>query len=155
VQDGRVTYLEADQSLLGASADRTSKVYKWEVRLTPEELAAAISRYGEVGVVSDVTPRRYGVSGRVTELLVTGTDGELLLRGLRVRWGLGLRENLFVIDRERDASGAIRRFIFTGKGWGHGVGLCQVGSFGMAQAGSTYDRILQHYYTGITLQQAY
>jgi len=155
VQDGRVTYLEADQSLLGASADRTSKVYKWEVRLTPEELATAISRYGEVGAVRDVTPRRYGVSGRVTELMVTGTDGELLLRGLRVRWGLGLRENLFVIDRERDASGTIRRFIFTGKGWGHGVGLCQVGSFGMAQAGSTYDRILQHYYTGITLQQAY
>jgi stage II sporulation protein D len=154
-QNGRVTYLEADQSLLGASADRTSKVYKWEVRLTPDELANAIARYGDVGVVRDVTPRRYGVSGRVTELLVSGTDGELLLRGLRVRWGLGLRENLFVIDRERDASGAIRQFIFTGKGWGHGVGLCQVGSFGMAQAGSTYDRILRHYYTGITLQQAY
>jgi stage II sporulation protein D len=154
-QDGIVTYLEADQSLLGASADRTSKVYKWEVRLTPDELAAGIARYGDVGVVRDVTPRRFGVSGRVTELLVTGTDGDLVLRGLRVRWGLGLRENLFVIDRERDPSGAVRRFIFTGKGWGHGVGLCQVGSFGMAQAGSTYDRILQHYYTGITLQQAY
>ena len=154
-KDGRLAYLEADQSLLGASADRTSKVYKWEVRLTPDELAAAIARYGDVGVVRDVTPRRYGVSGRVTELLVTGTDGELVLRGLRVRWGLGLRENLFVVDRERDPSGAVRRFIFTGKGWGHGVGLCQVGSFGMAQAGSTYDRILQHYYTGITLQQAY
>ena len=154
-QNGRVTYLEADQSLLGASADRTSKVYKWEVRLTPDELANAIARYGDVGVVRDVTPRRFGVSGRVTELLVSGTDGELLLRGLRVRWGLGLRENLFVIDRERDPSGAIRQFIFTGKGWGHGVGLCQVGSFGMAQAGSTYDRILRHYYSGITLQQAY
>lgn len=154
-QDGRVTYLEADQSLLGASADRTSKVYKWEVRMTPSELGAAVSRYGDVGAVRDVTPRRFGVSGRVTELAVTGTDGDLVLRGLRVRWGLGLRENLFVVDRERDASGGVRQFIFTGKGWGHGVGLCQVGSFGMAQAGSTYDRILQHYYTGITLQQAY
>ena len=153
--DGRVSYLEADQSLLGASADRTSKVYKWEVRMTPADLGAAISRYGDVGTVRDVTPRRFGVSGRVTELAVTGSDGDLVLRGLRVRWGLGLRENLFVIDRERDASGAVRQFIFTGKGWGHGVGLCQVGSFGMAQAGSTYDRILQHYYTGITLQQAY
>jgi len=154
-QDGRVTYLEADQSLLGASADRTSKVYKWEVRMSPEELGAAVSRYGDVGAVREVTPRRFGVSGRVTELAVTGTDGDLVLRGLRVRWGLGLRENLFVIDRERDASGGVRQFIFTGKGWGHGVGLCQVGSFGMAQAGSTYDRILQHYYSGITLAQAY
>ncbi len=154
-QEGRVTYLEADQSLLGASADRTSKVYKWEVRLTPAQLGEAISRYGSVGAVRDVTPRRFGVSGRVIELAVSGTDGDLVLRGLRVRWGLGLRENLFVVDRERDPSGAVRLFIFTGKGWGHGVGLCQVGSFGMAQAGSTYDRILQHYYTGITLQQAY
>jgi stage II sporulation protein D len=154
-QEGRVTFLEADQSLLGASADRTSKVYKWEVRLTPSQLAEAISRYGSVGTVRDVTPRRFGVSGRVIELAVSGSDGDLVLRGLRVRWGLGLRENLFVVDRERDPSGAVRMFIFTGKGWGHGVGLCQVGAFGMAQAGSTYDRILQHYYTGITLQQAY
>jgi peptidoglycan hydrolase-like amidase len=154
-QEGRVTYLEADQSLLGASADRTSKVYKWVVRMTPAELATAISRYGSVGTVRDVTPRRFGVSGRVIELAVSGSDGDLVLRGLKVRWGLGLRENLFVVDRERDPSGAVRQFIFTGKGWGHGVGLCQVGAFGMAQAGSTYDRILQHYYTGITLQQAY
>ena len=79
----------------------------------------------------------------------------LVLEGLRVRWGLGLRENLFVIDRERDAGGNVTRFVFTGKGWGHGVGLCQVGSYGMAQAGSTFDRILRHYYTGITLRKVY
>jgi stage II sporulation protein D len=154
-QQGRVVYLEAEQSLLGAAADRTSKVYKWEVRMTPDELATAVSRYGDVGAVKDVSPRRYGVSGRVTELAVTGSAGDLLLRGLRVRWGLGLRENLFVVDRERDAAGTVKQFIFTGKGWGHGVGLCQVGAYGMAQAGSTFDRILRHYYTGITLQQAY
>ena len=104
-QDGRVTFLEAEQSLLGASADRTSKVYRWEVRMTPAELAQAISRYGSVGTVRDVVPRRFGVSGRVIELAVSGSDGELVLRGLRVRWGLGLRENLFVVDRERDAVG--------------------------------------------------
>ena len=154
-EQGRVVYLEADQSLLGASADRSSKVYRWEVRMTPDELGTAVSRYGDVGAVRDVSPRRFGVSGRVTELAVTGSAGDLLLRGLRVRWGLGLRENLFVVDRERDPSGSVKQFIFTGKGWGHGVGLCQVGSFGMAQAGSTYDRILRHYYSGITLQHAY
>jgi peptidoglycan hydrolase-like amidase/cell division septation protein DedD len=154
-EQGRVVYLEADQSLLGASADRSSKVYRWEVRMTPAELGTAVSRYGDVGAVRDVSPRRFGVSGRVTELAVTGSAGDLLLRGLRVRWGLGLRENLFVVDRERDPSGTVKQFIFTGKGWGHGVGLCQVGAFGMAQAGSTYDRILGHYYTGITLQHAY
>jgi stage II sporulation protein D len=154
-EQGRVVYLEADQSLFGTSADRSSKVYRWEVRMTPAELASAVSRYGDVGAVKDVSPRRFGVSGRVTELAVSGSAGDLLLRGLRVRWGLGLRENLFVVDRERDPSGSVKQFIFTGKGWGHGVGLCQVGSFGMAQAGSTYDRILRHYYSGITLNTAY
>ncbi len=45
--------------------------------------------------------------------------------------------------------------MITGKGWGHGVGLCQVGAFGMAQSGSTFEQILQHYYTGIRLDTAY
>ncbi|HEU0094385.1 MAG TPA: SpoIID/LytB domain-containing protein [Vicinamibacteria bacterium] len=154
-QGGRITFLEAQQSLLGASADRSSKYYRWEVRMTPDEVSKAISRYGTVGQVRDVVPKRFGVSGRVIEAAIVGSDGDLVLDGLRVRWGLGLRENLFVIDRERDAAGNVTRFVFTGKGWGHGVGLCQVGSFGMAQAGSTFDRILQHYYTGIRLRKEY
>ena len=154
-QAGRITFLEAKQSLLGASADRSSKYYRWEVRMTPDEVARAVARYGTVGHVRDVVPKRFGVSGRVIEAVIVGSDGELILDGLRVRWGLGLRENLFVIDRERDAAGNVTRFVFTGKGWGHGVGLCQVGSFGMAQAGSTFERILQHYYTGISLRKEY
>jgi stage II sporulation protein D len=154
-QSGRITFLEAQQSLMGAAADRSSKFYRWEVRMTPDEVARAISRYGTVGHVRDVIPRRFGVSGRVIEASIVGSDGELLLEGLRVRWGLGLRENLFVIDRERDAAGNVTRFVFTGKGWGHGVGLCQVGSFGMAQAGSTFERILRHYYSGINLRKEY
>jgi stage II sporulation protein D len=154
-QGGRITFLEAKQSLLGASADRSSKYYRWEVRMTPDEVSKAIARYGAVGQVRDIVPKRFGVSGRVIEAAVVGSDGELVLDGLRVRWGLGLRENLFVIDRERDAAGNVTRFVFTGKGWGHGVGLCQVGSFGMAQAGSTFERILQHYYTGISLRKEY
>jgi stage II sporulation protein D (peptidoglycan lytic transglycosylase) len=93
----------------------------------------------------------------VVELAVLGGRDreEVVLKGLKVRWGLGLRENLFVIDRETDARGAVERFVFTGKGWGHGVGLCQVGAFGMARAGSSFEDILKHYYTGITLQTAY
>ena len=79
--------------------------------------------------------RRSGSRGAWWSCVVRGSEGDLLLRGLRVRWGLGLRENLFVIERERDAKGAVASFVFTGKGWGHGVGLCQVGAFGMAQVG--------------------
>jgi stage II sporulation protein D len=152
VRDGRIVFLEVVQARKGASADRDSRYYRWEVRLTPAAVADGVARYGKVGTVRDLEPRRIGVSGRVVELVVRGSDGDLLLRGLKVRWGLGLRENLFVIDRERDAKGTIERFVFTGKGWGHGVGLCQVGAFGMAQAGANYEQILKHYYSGIALQ---
>jgi peptidoglycan hydrolase-like amidase len=155
VQGGQVTFLEGAQSRLGTSADKTSRVYRWEVRESPSELKTALARYGDVGTPTDLLPRRLGVSGRVIEMAVTGTGGELVLKGLQVRWGLGLRENLFVVDRERDAEGAVERFVFTGKGWGHGVGLCQVGAFGMAQSGSSFDAILRHYYTGIQLERSY
>ena len=53
------------------------------------------------------------------------------------------------------AGPAVERFVFTGKGWGHGVGLCQVGADGMAQTGATHEQILKHYYQGITLDHAY
>jgi stage II sporulation protein D len=154
LRQGQIAYLEGEQSRLGPSADRSSKFYRWEVRMTPAEVAEKISRYGTVGTVEDVLPRRLGVSGRVVEMTVRGSEGELPLEGLKIRWALGLRENLFVVDRERDARGAVTRFVFTGKGWGHGVGLCQVGAFGMAQAGATFDAILKHYYRGISVGPA-
>lgn len=146
--EGRVVFLEAEQARNGPSADRSSRYFRWEVRATPAELERALSSNGPL---LDLVPRRYGVSGRVVELAVVGRDGEQLLRGLRIRSALGLRENLFVIDRERDARGGVQRFVFTGKGWGHGVGLCQVGAFGMARAGATFEAILRHYYTGVRI----
>ena len=145
--------VQAEPPLSGVAADRSSRYYTWEVSLRPAQVAAAILRYGSVGAVRDVVPKRIGVSGRVVALDVVGDRGELSLKGLRVRWGLGLRENLFVIDRERDEAGNVVRFVFTGKGWGHGVGLCQVGAYGMALRGKTYEEILRHYYTGIELSQ--
>jgi stage II sporulation protein D len=150
-RDDRVVFLEVEESRLGVSSDRTSRYFRWEVRETPEEVARSIARYGSVGEVEDIVPLRIGSSGRVVELSVLGAQGALQLKGLRIRWALGLRENLFVIDRERSASGAVERFVFTGKGWGHGVGLCQVGAYGMARAGASYTAILQHYYPGVSV----
>jgi stage II sporulation protein D len=101
--------------------------------------------------VLDLVPTRVGVSGRVVELRVAGTEGTLELRGQRVQLGLGLRESLFVLRKETSAAGDIEGFVFTGKGWGHGVGLCQVGASGMARAGASFEDILKHYYTGVTV----
>ncbi len=152
--DGRLAFLIAEQSRMGPAADRSSRYYRWEERLTPAQIAKSLERYGNAGRILDLKVRRTGVSGRVIELVVQGTEREIVLTGLEVRFGLGVRENLFVIDRELAKDGSIRQFVITGKGWGHGVGLCQVGAFGMAQAGSTYDQILKHYYTGIELGPA-
>ena len=120
--------------------------------MSTEELERTASKQANIGHVLDVVPRRLGVSGRVVELAVTGSSGDLVLKGLKIRSFLGLRENLFVIERERDPKGAVASFVFTGKGWGHGVGLCQVGAFGMAKAGARYEQILKHYYSGISLE---
>jgi stage II sporulation protein D len=126
---------------------------RWEVRLTPAEVGRALRRYGSVGEVRDIVPKRLGVSGRVVELAVVGSDGELDLRGLRVRWGLGLRENLFVIDRETGPGGEIEEFVISGRGWGHGVGLCQVGASRMARGGAPFGDILKHYYAGVRVDR--
>jgi peptidoglycan hydrolase-like amidase len=152
---GRIVFLEAEVSRMGESADRASRYFRWEVRMTPEEVARSIQRYGNVGGVKDVVPRRIGVSGRVVDLAVVGSEGEILLKGMKIRFALGLRENLFVIDREIGDDGQVEEFVFTGKGWGHGVGLCQVGAYGMARAGSNYAQILAHYYPGTSLTKSY
>ena len=151
LSDGRLAFLIAEQSRMGPSADRSSRFYRWEERLTPAQIAKSAERYGNPGRVLDLQVRRTGVSGRVIELAIAGSEREIVLKGLEVRFALGVRENLFVIDRELARDGSIRQFVITGKGWGHGVGLCQVGAFGMAQAGSTYEQILKRYYTGIDL----
>ena len=151
VRGDRVVFLEARQTRAQVALGGASRYYKWRQTLTPRDVARRVARYGDVGDVQDLVPQRLGVSGRVVELEVKGSGGDLLLKGLKVRWGLGLRENLFVIDRETDGEGAIERFVISGKGWGHGVGLCQVGAFGMAQAGASFESILKHYYTGIRL----
>jgi len=73
-----------------------------------------------------------------------------MLRGLPIRWSLNVPDNLFVYDKTRDPDG-VDRYTFYGKGWGHGTGMCQVGAYGMAFRGWTFDRILRHYYTGVEI----
>ena len=74
-------------------------------------------------------------------------------RHVDVRRLLGLRESLLVIELQRSAGGEIEAVVFAGKGWGHGVGLCQVGAYGMALRGAKYREILRHYYTGVKIER--
>jgi stage II sporulation protein D len=94
---------------------------------------------------------RRGVSGRIVELEIVGRSGSTMVRGFDVRRVLDLRESLVVIEIQRGADQSIDAVVFTGKGWGHGVGLCQVGAYGMALRGADYEKILHHYYTGVRI----
>jgi stage II sporulation protein D len=132
----------------GGNFDRSSPFSRWTVRKTEEELTAEINEHQSLGAIVDLRPKRYGRSGRVVELEVVGAGGSTTLRGLAIRRRLGIRENLFFIDRQMAPDGSVAAWVFTGGGWGHGVGLCQVGAFGMAAAGHDYVEILSHYYPG-------
>lgn len=148
---GRIDLLELRPPLEGLSDDRSSTVYSWEVRRSASELQDAVDQRLSVGTLRDLRPTRRGVSGRIVELTVVGTEGTAVVRGFDVRKLLDLRESLTVIELQRDAAGRIVAGVFAGKGWGHGVGLCQVGAYGMALRGADYKTILRHYYPGITL----
>ena len=136
----------------GGSFDRSSRFSRWVVRKTSDELTAGLSEESAVGSVTDLRPVRYGKSGRVAELEVVGTRGSAVLTGLAIRRQLGIRENLFFVDRQSGLEGTVTAWVFTGRGWGHGVGMCQVGAYGMAAAGRSYQEILAHYYAGTEIR---
>jgi stage II sporulation protein D len=153
---GEVDYLEVRPAPAGAASDRASKYTHWAETLTPSGVMSRLSRsIPEVGTLLDLRVRRRGVSGRVLDLEVIGTAGTAHVRGGRVRSALGLREQLFVIDRTFDEGGRVSKFTFTGRGWGHGVGMCQVGAYGLARAGVSYEKILKHFYTGVSVSKLY
>ena len=135
--------------------DRTSPYRMWQVRLGREELSRRINRFYPVGELIDLLPLRRGASNRVIELLIKGSATEVRVKGLRIRRVLGLRDTLFIIDREYDPNGQIQAFVFTGRGWGHGVGLCQVGAYGLALSGANYREILKKYYHGVKITRLY
>ena len=151
--EGEVTLLEVFFPSASNLLDRASRFNRWEVRKSREELESSVNQHYPVGRLIDISVRRRGTSHRVVELEITGTERQVLVRGLRIRTALGLRDILFEVDREYDADGHISHFIFNGRGWGHGVGLCQVGAYGMAQSGARYQDILKKYYSGVRIER--
>jgi stage II sporulation protein D len=153
---GEIDYLEARPSASGAATDHYSPFANWSVAMSPSEVLSRLGRsVPSVGALVDVRVRQRGVSGRVLDLEIIGTSGTAHVRGGRVRSALELREQLFVVDRTFDESGRVTKFTFTGRGWGHGVGMCQVGAYGLARAGLSYDKILKSFYTGISVTKLY
>ena len=133
--------------------DRSSRFNRWNVRKARSELEASIlNYYPQIGRLLELKVLRRGRSNRVAELQIIGEKDTVVVRGLRIKWVLGLRETLFSIDREFDRDGQLSHFVFNGRGWGHGVGLCQFGTYGMALAGADYKKILSHYYKSVKIE---
>jgi stage II sporulation protein D len=137
----------------GPTFERESSWTEWVRRASSRELARRMSARVAGTEVRELAITRRSASGRVVEMRVVTDAAELTLRGFDVRQALELPELLFTFARARGPHGEIE-FVFLGRGWGHGVGLCQNGAYGMALAGATYDAILRHYYPGVEIVSA-
>jgi stage II sporulation protein D len=152
-QDTRLLAAVQDINLEGVAFDRTSSYSSWSRYHSDAQLAATIgTRFPGLGFRTFEILER-GISGRVGKIRIEGEEGRTAeVDGLAVRWTLDVPDTLFTAKRlappRREAG-----WLFTGRGWGHGVGLCQVGAYGMAQRGHTYREILYHYYTGVELSR--
>jgi stage II sporulation protein D len=154
-QEGAVKFLEVVYPLNSNILDRDSRYHSWQVRQSRQKLEKRINQYYPIGELIDLVPLRRGDSNRVAELLIKGSETQSVVKGLRIRRVLGLKETLVVMEKEYDETGEFSHVLFTGRGWGHGVGLCQVGAFGMARAGADYQEILKKYYKGIKITKLY
>jgi stage II sporulation protein D len=151
-----IDYLEVGPSRDGAAAERFSPFTNWATELSLGQVRGRLARAARgIGTLVDLRVSKRGSSRRVIDLELVGTEGSAHLRGGRIRSALGLREQLFVIDKKYDEAGRVTGFTFSGRGWGHGVGMCQVGAYGLARQGLTYTQILKAYYTGIEVTRIY
>lgn len=139
----------------------TIDYYRWEARLGQEELQDLIRRNlgREPGAILRLEAIERGKSGRIVRLGVLGERERIVVgKELEIRRLLSpthLYSSAIVIESEGDGSGVPEGFIIRGAGWGHGVGLCQIGAAVMAEKGYDYRRILMHYYRGAGLEGRY
>lgn len=153
---GEVIYLEARPTDEPTVAEKMSPFTFWNANLTASAMQSRLSRYVRgIGSLIDVSIKTKGYSRRATELEIVGTNGRFSLKGGKIRSALRLKEQLFVMNKRYDGNGRAVSYSFTGRGWGHGVGMCQYGAFGLGKMGVKYDAILKHYYTGIELTKSY
>jgi SpoIID/LytB domain protein len=139
----------------------TADFYRWRVAYRQEELEDIIRKKSglDFGEVKALVPLERGPSGRIFKLKIEGSKRTVIVgKELEIRRWLSpshLLSSAFVVDEERQANGKISRFTLQGGGWGHGVGLCQIGAAVMAVQGFTAEEILAHYFTGAELQKLY
>ena len=156
-----------DKKILGQILNNydqeTADFYRWKVSYSQQELSELIHKRSGIdfGEIIDLIPVERGTSGRLVRLQIVGTLRTLILgKELEIRRTLStshLYSSAFVVDKEykEDEEDIPSRFTLTGAGWGHGVGLCQIGAAVMGEQGYKYEEILSHYYPGSILEKQY
>ncbi|MDX1503293.1 MAG: SpoIID/LytB domain-containing protein [Thermoanaerobaculia bacterium] len=151
---GELLGIEQEVDEDGVGYDRTSNRSRWTRFRSDDRLQELVGALYPGFDLAGIEVVERGVSGRVAKLALLGGDGRREeLAGLPIRWTLELPDNLFTVRRLTPADGP-HGWLFTGRGWGHGVGMCQVGAYGMALRGHGYEQILRHYYSGVALVRA-
>ncbi len=139
----------------------TTNFYRWKVRYTQEEIAELIrtNTKCDYGQIIDLIPVERGKSGRISKLKIVGTLKTLIIgKELEIRRTLSdthLFSSAFVVDKGPQQDDAPAWFELTGAGWGHGVGLCQIGAAVMGEKGYNYNDILLHYYKDADIRKLY
>ena len=140
----------------------TADFYRWKVTLTQEKLKQLLDEKLKMnfGDILDLQAEERGKSGRISKLRIVGTEKTFIIgKELEIRRALSdthLYSSAFVVDRcDIDEKGVPQRFDIIGAGWGHGVGLCQIGAAVMGEEGFDYDAILLHYYQGAEIKKVY
>lgn len=152
---GAVKYLEIKPTSVPTVAENMSPFTTWTKSLSAGEVQSRLSRYVRgIGTLYDVNIKKAGYSRRAVELEIIGSNGTKILKGGKIRSALRLNEQLFVMNKRYNGS-TVAGYTFTGRGWGHGVGMCQYGAYGLAKMGVKYDEIVKHYYTGVDLTKMY
>lgn len=140
----------------------TVDFYRWKVTLTQEKLQQLIADRlkMDLGSILDMKSVERGTSGRISKLQIIGTEKTFTIgKELEIRRTLSdshLLSSAFIVDKyDIDEQGVPQRFELVGAGWGHGVGLCQIGAAVMGEEGNLYDAILLHYYQGAEIKKLY
>lgn len=133
----------------------TTDFYRWHVSYQQAQLSELVNRKlgVDLGTITDLVPLKRGKSGRIYELKIVGSKQTIVVgKELEIRRALSeshLYSSAFVVDKHGDT------FDIHGAGWGHGVGLCQIGAAVMGDQGYSYDTILKHYYPGAQIEKAW
>ncbi|MCF6268657.1 MAG: SpoIID/LytB domain-containing protein [Melioribacteraceae bacterium] len=139
----------------------TTDFYRWRVEYTQEEISAIIKKRSGIdfGNIIDLIPIERGYSGRLIKLKIVGSNKVLTIgKELEIRKILSeshLYSSGFVVDKGKEIDGVPSKFVLIGSGWGHGVGLCQIGAAVMGEMGFTFDVILLHYFKNTDIKRIY